>query len=461
MSSRPPFSASTYQERRDALRTSVGSGKILFLGNKESSKNFVDNWYHFRQDSTFLYYFGIDLPDLMAVIDCDGGKDYIIGDDLTIDHIVWTGPQPTISDLASQVGVSDTKATKEVKSLLTGQVHYLPPYRGVHTLQIHELLGIDVAAVSSGVSIDLIKAIIAQRNIKSAEEITEMHKACTITSKMHHAVMAAARPGMYEYELVGVAHKVAAEHNVHFSFPPILTKNGQTLHNHYHGNQLHEGDIVLYDGGGESLSNYAGDMTRTFPVGKTYSSKQKEIYEIVYQMHRSSIDALAPGKTYQSIHKASAAVMVDGLKALGLMKGDTHEAVESGAYAMFFPHGLGHMIGLDVHDMENLGENYVGYGDEVQRSTLFGMRSLRLGQRLQSGNCITVEPGIYFIPELMDMWKAEGKHMDFLNYDRMDSYRDFGGIRLEEDLAITDTGSEILGELVASSIEEIEAVRNK
>lgn len=460
MSNQPPFSAATYQSRRDTLRANVGSGQILLLGNQESSKNFVDNWYHFRQDSTFLYYFGIDLPDLMAVIDCDSGRDYIIGDDLTIDHIVWTGPQPTIAKLADGVGVSNTLETTKVTTLLKDKTHYLPPYRGEQTIQLHNILGSEINNIASGASMPLIQAIIAQRNIKSAEEIAEMHKACTITSKMHHAVMAAVRPGMYEYELVGVAHKVAAEHNVHFSFPPILTKNGQTLHNHYHGHQLKDGDIVLYDGGAEALSFYAGDMTRTFPVGRKYSSKQKEIYEIVYNMHRSSIDALAPGKTYQSIHLDSARVMVDGLKALGLMKGNTDEAVSSGAYAMFFPHGLGHMIGLDVHDMENLGEDHVGYGDAVERSTLFGLRSLRLGQTLQSGNCITVEPGIYFIPELMDMWRSEGKYMDFLNYDKMDSYKDFGGIRLEEDLVITAGGSELLGEPIASSVSEIEAVRN-
>jgi len=459
MSNQPPFSAATYQSRRDALRTKVGSGQILLLGNQEASKNFKDNWYHFRQDSTFLYYFGIDLPDLMAVIDCDSGRDYIIGDDLTIDHVVWTGPQPTVAELAAQVGVHNTLTTNTVGALLVGKVHYIPPYRGEQTIQLYNILGAEVNNIAAGVSMPLIHAIIAQRNIKTAEEITEMHKACTITSRMHHAVMAAARPGMYEYELVGVAHRVAAEHNVHFSFPPILTKNGQTLHNHYHGHQLLEGDIVLYDGGGESLSYYAGDMTRTFPVGRTYSTKQKEIYEVVYQMHRSSIAALAPGKTYQSIHLDAARVMVDGLKALGLMKGNTDDAVTSGAYAMFFPHGLGHMIGLDVHDMENLGEQHVGYGDGVERSTMFGLRSLRLGQRLESGNCITVEPGIYFIPELMDMWRGEGKYMDYLNYDKMEDYKDFGGIRLEEDFVITDKGSELLGEPVASSIGEIEGVR--
>jgi len=459
MTNKPPFSTSTYKARRDALRSAVGSGTILLLGNQNAPMNYKENYYHFRQDSSFLYYFGLDLPDLMAVIDCDSGKDYILGDDLTIDHIVWTGPQPSISELASGVGVTETRPLKDIKKVIGSQVHYLPPYRGVHTLQLGDILNCSINEINKDGSEKLVKAIIAQRNIKTAEEITEMHKACTITSKMHHAVISAVRPGMYEHELVGVAHKVAADHNVHFAYPAIMTKNGQTLHNHYHGNQLSEGDLVLYDGGTDAPSHYSGDMTRTFPVSKTFTAQQKEIYQLVHDMYTVAQEMLAPGVSYKSVHLQSATTMVDGLKAIGLMKGDTADAVSSGAYAMFFPHGLGHMIGLDVHDMENLGENLVGYGDDVERSTMFGLKSLRLGQKLQAGNCITVEPGIYFIPELMDMWKAEDRHADYLNFDAMNSYRDFGGIRLEDDYAITADGSELLGEPLVGDAEGIERIR--
>ncbi|MBT8220095.1 MAG: aminopeptidase P family protein [Bacteroidia bacterium] len=459
MPASPAFSATTYQQRRKVLREQIGFGQILILGNGESSRNFKDNWYPFRQDSSFLYYFGIDLPDIMGVIDCENDKDYLIGDDLTIDHIIWTGPQPTMSELGDKVGIDAILPSNKIQTIIGNSTHYLPPYRGEHYRQLSEILSRDIDEIETDASLPLIKAIVEQRNVKSTDEVIELHKATNITSAMHLAVMQSARPDMMEYELVGVAKRIAAEHNVEFSFPPILSKFGQTLHNHYHGNAISEGDMVLYDGGAESHSYYAGDMTRTFPVGKQYTNRQKEIYQIVYDCHRGAVEALAPGKRYMDIHLDVARTMVDGLKALGLMKGDTNEAVQAGAHALFFPHGLGHMIGLDVHDMENLGEVYVGYGDEFEKSTQFGLKSLRLGRTLQEGFALTVEPGIYFIPELIDKFSSEGQFVEYVNYDKLESYKDFGGIRLEEDFVITKDGSELLGTPLASSVEEIEAIR--
>ncbi|MEO9965666.1 MAG: aminopeptidase P family protein [Reichenbachiella sp.] len=461
------FSRETYIQRRNRLRKDVSQGLIVLLGNEESSMNFKDNWYHFRQDSSFLYFCAVSLPGLTAVLDCDSGEDMIFGDELTIDDIVWTGPQPTIASLAEKSGITNTAPTSQLevvlkKALSDGRkVHFTPPYREEHTTKLAAWTGKSIAEIRSGESIKLIKAIIAQRNIKSPEEIVELHKAVDLTADMHLAAMKFARPGMKESEIAAKINQVALAGEGQLSFPVILTKDGQTLHNHYHGNIIQEGDLILCDTGAEIQSGYAGDMTRTFPVASTFTQTQKELYQIVLNAHETAIAALKPGIKYKDIHLKACTKLAEGLIEVGLMKGNPEEAVAAGAHTMFFQCGLGHMMGMDVHDMENLGEQYVGYSDDLKKSTEFGLKSLRLGKELEAGFVITVEPGIYIIPELIDRWKAENKYTDFLNYDRLETYKSFGGIRIEEDFVITPSGADLLGKPVAKTVNDVEEIRKE
>lgn len=455
------FGTKTYQDRRDALRQSMGGGQVLLLGNKDSSINFKDNVYPFRQDSSFLYYFGLSIPGLMGVIDCDEeGKDYVLGLEATLDDIIWIGQQQSLMAWAERVGVFKVFPPEKLSSLLSSQVHYLPPYKSQHILLLQELLQLNTAAIEDGVSVKLIKSIVAQRNIKSEEEINEINNAVDITSRMHMEVLKAARPGMYEHELVGLAANVAYSHNVAFSFNPIMTINGQVLHNHDYSNQIKKGDLILFDGGTESAKFYAGDMTRTFPVDVQFTDRQRQVYDIVHAAHLHAVNLLAPGVRFIDIHLAAAKVLVQGLIDLGLMKGNPEDAVVRGAHTMFFQCGLGHMMGLDVHDMENLGEQYVGYTESLIKSKEFGLKSLRLGKALEVSNVLTVEPGIYIIPELIDLHKSSHKYDDFINYDELAHYRDFGGIRVEEDFVINDHGSTLLGTPLVTSSLEIEKLRN-
>jgi len=455
------FSAEVYKERRRKLRDKVGSGTILLLGNDESSINFKDNWYHFRQDSTFLYFYGINLPGLTAVINCDSGEEIIFGDELTMDHIVWTGPQPTIAELASQSGVEKTLPTSKISSNFGNKVHYLPPYRTHNQYKLSGWLSKPMSSVVSEASTTLIKAVVALRSYKTQEELNEIEKAVNITSAMHLGAMQFTKPGMVEAEVVGKIHQIAIAGGGNLSFPVIYTKNGQILHNHYHGNTLKENDLVLCDCGAETSMGYAGDMTRTFPAGTKFTSRQRELYQVALNAHEAAIAALKPGIKYKDVHLLASKTLVEGLTEVGLMKGNADEAVAAGAHTMFFQCGLGHMMGLDVHDMEDLGEQYVGYTESFKKSTEFGLKSLRLGKELEENFVITVEPGIYIIPELIDMWKAENKYADFINYDVLETYKDFGGIRIEEDFAITSDGARLLGKPVAKTIEDIERVRQE
>ena len=459
------FNATVYAERREKLKKSLGSGLVLFLGNEESSINFKDNWYHFRQDSNFLYFFGLSLPGLAAVIDVDNDKTTIYGDDLSIDAIVWTGPQPTIAALASRSGVRHTGTVKDLTLLLSGasqgaqKIHYLPPYRPENSLKLSAWLEMDQQAVSKGHSIPLIKAIVSQRSYKSELEITEINKAVDITADMHLTAMTLVAEGKKEVEIVGALHEVAIGAGGQLSFPVIFTKNGQILHNHYHGNMLQNGDLVLVDCGAETTSGYAGDMTRTFPVDDHFTTRQKELYEIVVNAHDTAVKALAPGMPFREVHLTACKALTEGLKGAGLMTGDVDEAVAAGAHTMFFQCGLGHMMGLDVHDMEDLGEQYVGYTETMKKSTAFGLKSLRLGRALEPGFVLTIEPGIYIIPELIDLWKSDNKHAAFINYEKLESYRDFGGIRIEEDFLITESGARLLGKPVPKTVAEVEKTR--
>jgi Xaa-Pro aminopeptidase len=460
------FAKDTYVSRRRQLMEAVqDGGLILLLGNEESSKNYKDNTYRFRQDSNFLYFLGLDQPHLAAVIDPQAGETTLFGDDLSIDHIVWMGPQPGMREKAERVGAERTAPYNTLGETLARasqagrQIHYLPPYRAENLLQLSRWLGLSPEEVEKGASVGLIKAIVKQASYKSAEEIAEIEKAVTISGQMHTAAMRAARAGMKEAELTGIVEGIAIGAGGDVAYPVILTVNGQTLHNHYHGNILQPGQLVLGDFGAETAMHYAGDITRTFPVDATFTTQQREIYELVLKAEVECIAGLKPGIPYREVHLKAARIMADGLKDLGLMQGDMEAAVAEGAHALFFPHGLGHMMGLDVHDMEDLGEQYVGYTDAIQRSDQFGLNALRLGRELEAGFVITVEPGLYFIPELINQWQQAGKFKDFINYDKVNEYRNFSGVRIEDDVLITEEGCRILGAPIPKTVAEVEALR--
>ena len=387
------FAKETYVQRRALLKKTIGSGVLLFLGNDEQGLNYEDNTFRYRQDSTFLYYFGLSFAGLSAIIDIDEDKEIIFGDELTIDHIVWMGTQPTLHEKASAVGISETRPSADIisylhKAVQKGQnIHYLPPYRAEHKLKLIDWLGIPPARQEG--SVPFIRAVVAQRNYKSAEEIVEIEKACDVTADMHITAMKVLRPGMYEYEVVAEMNRIAEMNNCELSFATIATINGQTLHNHYHGNKVKPGDLFLIDAGAELPSGYCGDMSSTVPADKTFTPRQRAVYEVQNAMHLESVKALRPGIPYMKVYEISAQVMVEGLKELGLMKGNAEDAVREGAHALFYPHGLGHMMGLDVHDMENLGEVWVGY-DGQPKSTQFGRKSQRLAIPLEPGFVHTV-----------------------------------------------------------------------
>ena len=460
------FAKSTYINRRKELSLKFKSGILLFPGNGESPMNYTDNTYHFRQDSSFLYYFGLNIPNLVGVIDIDENKDYIFGNDYKIDDIIWMGVQPKIVELANKCGINNTESLKTLTEILkkaqtqNREIHFLPPYRAETKIQLQNWLNIHPDTVKSKSSIKLIKATVNQRNYKSQEEIIEIEKAVNITVDMHLAAMQIIKPGITEAKVAAKVHQIALENGGNLSFPIIATINGQTLHNHYHGNTLKQGQMLLLDAGAETEMGYGGDMSSTMPVDLKFSVKQKEIYQIALNAHKTAINALKPGVLFSDIHLMAAKTIAEGLKEIGIMKGNIDNAVNNGAHALFFPCGLGHMMGLDIHDMENLGEEFVGYNEKA-KSTQFGLKSLRLGRKLETGFVLTIEPGIYFIPELIDMWKAENRHTDFLNYDKIEEYRNFGGIRNEEDFLITENGHRLLGKALPKTIEDVENERAK
>lgn len=456
------FAKETYVTRRDCLKKSVKAGLLLFLGNEESGMNYEDNTYHFRQDSTFLYFFGLTYAGLAAIIDMDEDKEIIFGDELTIDHIVWMGAQPTLREKAQRVGVVETRPTVDLKPYLEKAmakkqpIHYLPSYRAEHRLKLLDCLGVMPGMEQP--SVPFIRGVVNLRNYKTAEEIAEIERACNVTADMHIAAMKALRVGMKEYEVAAALEAVAQANGCRLAFPTIATVCRQTLHNHYHGHTVKPGDMLLVDAGAETEMGYAGDMSSTICADKTFTTRQKEIYDIQVAAHTAAVRALKPGVPFKEVYELSCRVICEGLKGLGLMKSDPAEAVAAGAHAMFFPCGLGHMMGLDVHDMENLGEVWVGY-DGQPKSTQFGRKSLRLARPLEAGFVLTIEPGIYFIPELMDYWKAEKRFADFINYDKLEGYRDFTGLRNEEDYLITEDGARLLGKKIPLTTEEVEALR--
>ncbi len=456
------FEAAVYQARRARLKADVGSGLILLLGNDEVGMNYAANTFHFRQDSTFLYFFAVDLPGLAAVIDIDEGTETLYGNDLTVADIVWTGPQPTMADYRKPGGIAASAPMAELDKALdaairTGRrIHFLLPYRTEHTLKLTHLLSIKPTMVAAYRSEALHKAVVAQRNIKSAEEIADIERAVNVSREMYLTAMAAAAPGKYEYEIVAEILRIAKARGCDPSFPVICSVHGETLHNHYHGNQMAAGDVFVLDSGVETAHKYASDITRTIPVNGTFSAQQRTCYDIVLRAQLAAIAAIKPGVPYRDVHMLVAKSFATDLKAAGLMKGDPDEAVAAGAHAMFFPHGLGHMLGLDVHDSENIGEAYVGYEPGIERSKQFGLGYLRLARTLQPGFVLTVEPGLYFIPQLIDQWKAEKQNEAFINYAEVEKYRNARGYRIEDDVVVTDAGNRVLGDPIPKAVADVE-----
>ena len=457
------FSRNIYVSRRQKLIKSVKEGLLLFLGNGEAPSNYSDNQYIFRQDSTWLYYFGIDKPDMAAIIDVESGEEKIFGDDVDIDDIIWMGPQPSVASQAEEVGVSRTAPLADldrvVKAALAKgrKVHFLPPYRFRNMIWLNSLLGVGFDRMKEEASVEFIKAVVEMRLVKEPCEIQQIDLACNLGYAMHMAATKLMKPGMLEQDLVGVMEGVVISGGYMTSFPTILSQNGETLHNHSHHQVLTEGRLTVIDAGAEIASHYCSDFTRTLPCSGRFTEQQKDIYTIVSEGNNLALGLARPGISYREVHLAVCRLMLQGLKNLGLVKGDVDEALAAGAAGLFMPHGLGHNMGLDVHDMENLGENYVGYDGTVTRSTQLGLGSLRMARVLKPGNVVTDEPGIYFIPALIDKWKAEGTCSDFIAFDKLDAYRSFGGIRIEDDLLITESGARLLGsKRLPRTVEEVE-----
>lgn len=462
------FNKTVYIDRREKLTQSVPSGLLLFLGNQLSSINFKDNTYYFRQDSTFLYYFGISKPDIAAIIDLDSGTTTLFGNELTIDEIIWTGELETFKEQGLQSGVEHIKPYHELKSTLEEgirkgrKIHFLPPYRPENSLLLADVLSQSVKEIQNSTSEEFIKAVVAQRSIKSAEEIIEIEKAVNTSIDMHFLAMKMAKPGITELNLASAIQELASNAGGNLAYQTIMTINGHILHNHDYSHTLKEGQLILNDSGAETAMGYAGDLTRTFPVGKKFTSIQKDLYNIVLNSFHDASRLLKASERYMNVHLQASKTLVEGLKGMGLMKGDADEAVAAGAHTLFFQCGTGHMMGLDVHDMEDLGEQYVGYTPTEKKNTQeFGLKSLRLGKALEPGFVVTVEPGIYFIPTLIDLWKSEKKHSAFINYEKVEEFRNFRGIRIEDDFLITKEGHRVLGKPLAKTVEEIENIRTE
>ena len=446
------FNKETYIRRRSELKKLVGNGVIILFGNNEAPANYPANGYApMRQDSSFLYYFGQHRDGLVGVIDIDNDEELLIGDDIDVEDIVWMGYTPSVADLAAEVGVSKTAPMKELKALcndalrLKRPVHFLPPYRFDTKIQIMDLLGIHPSQQKEAASLQLIKAVVKMRATKEPQEIEAIERACDVGYAMHTTAQLLIRPGITERFVGGQVDGVARSLAQGVSFATIFTQHGEIMHGNPSDAKLEEGRLALCDAGCE-LNDYCSDNTRTMPVSGKFSQRQLEIYTIVEACHDYVLEVAKPGVKYADVHFAVCRLMTERLKELGLMKGDTDEAVAAGAHAMFLPHGLGHMMGMDVHDMEGLGQIYVGF-DEETRPNLeqFGTNCLRMGRRLEEGFVVTDEPGIYFIPHLIDLWRKEGHCAEFLNFDKLETYKEFGGIRIEDDLLITKGGCRFMG----------------
>jgi Xaa-Pro aminopeptidase len=458
------FKSETYSGRRNRLHKIMKSGIGLFIGNNDAAMNYIANPYHFRQDSDFLYFFGLDLQGFAGIMDFDNGEDYIFGNDVDMDDIIWMGPQQTVKELAAKCGILNTSPMTKLEETIRiaiskgRKVHFLPPYRGETKMTLGSLLKENPCQMKTLASPELIKAVVSLRSIKEEVEIEEIESAVGIAYEMHVTAMKMCKPGVREQDIFGAIEGIALAKGAGPSFPTILSINGQTLHNHAHNNILREGRMMVTDCGAETNLHYASDFTRTTPVGGRFSDRQRDIYEVVLKANTEAIDAAKPGISNLDLHLMACRIIASGMKEIGLMKGDTNEAVTAGAHALFMPHGLGHMMGLDVHDMEGLGEDYVGYNEEIKRSFQFGLSFLRFALPYKQGHVFTIEPGIYFIPELINQWKSEKKFGEFINYDKVIGYKDFGGIRIEDNLLITEKGHRLLGKPIPKTAAEIESV---
>ena len=460
------FSSATYTRRRQALLNAdaPASGLVLLLGNEAAAMNYRGNPYPFRQDSTFLYYVGLDVPGLAAVIDLDDGQTRLYGDDPTLDDVIWMGDRPSVQALAERAGIETTAPRSTLVEDMTAAidasrpVHFLPPYRDRQTRQLGDLTGIRAERVEAYASRPLMHTVVHHRSVKSAEEIDQIETAVRTTVRMHRSAMRRARPGRREREVAGFLSGIADAYGRGLSFRPTCSIRGEILHNHDYSRTMDAGDLFLVDAGATSPEYYAGDVTRVTPVDGTFTDRQRPLYKAVLAAQRAAIEAIEPGVPFRDVHLHAARVLTEHLKALGLMQGDVDEAVAAGAHALFFPHGLGHMMGLDVHDMENLGEDRVGYADDQDRSSQFGLHTLRLARPLRTGFVVTVEPGCYFIPALIDQWRAANKHEAFIDYETVADYADFGGIRIEDDVLVTDEGAQILGPDLPKAPSAVEAL---
>ncbi len=463
------FNKETYTNRRSTLKERVGSGLIILPGNNETPINYPANTYKYRQDSTFLYYFGLERDGLVGLIDADNDREWLIGDDIDIDDIVWYGEVESVADMAAQTGVANSAPMSRLSQMVkeakeNGQkIHFLPPYRHDTMIQLLDLTGIHPSLQCDKASMTLIKEVVDQRAVKSPEEVAEIERACAIGYEMHTTAMRLCRPGVTEQYIAGVIGGIASSLGHSTSFPTILSMHGEIMHGNPSDTPLEAGRLMLCDAGAETNGHYASDNTRTTPISGTFSQRQRELYSIVEECHDHALTIARPGVKWWDVHFGVARLMTERLKELGLMKGDTDEAVAAGAHAMFMPHGLGHMMGLDVHDMEGLGQTYVGFDDEVRPDLeQFGTNCLRCGRRLQEGWVMSDEPGIYFIPALIDDWKASGHCAEFLNFPMLETYKDFGGIRIEDDILITKDGCRMLGkERIPYHIDDVEAYINK
>lgn len=447
------FDTATYIRRRNELKKLVKEGIIILFGNNESPANFPNNGYYpFRQDSSFLYYFGLQRDGLVGIIDIDNDKDILVGNDIDIEDIVWYGSVESMTEMMQRCGAQETLPMKALKTICNEalskhrKIHFLPPYRHDIKIQVFDLLGVHPIQQKEAASMELIKAVVKMRSAKEQQEIEELERAAVIGYKMHTTAMRLTKPGVTEKFVSGQVDGIAHSYGAMVSFPTIYTQHGEILHGAPSMNKLDEGRLVLCDAGGETLNNYCSDNTRTMPVNGKFTQRQLEIYSIVEACHDYTLELAKPGVKYADVHFAVCRLMFDRLKELGLAKGNTEEAVRAGAHAMFLPHGLGHMMGMDVHDMENLDQINVGF-DEETRPNLeqFGTNCLRMGRRLEEGFVVTDEPGIYFIPALIDEWKAKKHCAEYLNFDKLETYKDFGGIRIEDDVLITKDGCRFIG----------------
>jgi len=444
------FEASLYAARRRALMESVKTGCILLPGNDLVGMNYHANAFDFRQDGSFLYFAGLDEPGHCLWLDCESGEEMLCGPSLGLDHTIWSGAAPSLPELAARSGIENAWTMADLAAACHDAqrpgraVHYLPPYQGEGVLRICRLLGAAPDTVEAGASQKLVRAVVALRSVKSGEEVDEIRQAVALSAQMYAELMAACTPGVAEMELYGRMQGFILARGSREAFPMILSQRGEVLHNHSHDQTLSEGDLLLVDSGVVSPLGYASDITRTLPVGGRFTRRQLDIYEIVLRALAEGTSRMGPGVPFVECHFSAATQVAQGLTDLGLMRGDPAEAVAQGAHALFFPHGLGHMLGLDVHDMEALGEDFVGYDEEFRRSTQFGLSSLRMARRLQPGFVMTVEPGIYFIPALIGQWREARRLEEFINYEAIDAYLDFGGIRIEDDVLVTEHGHEVL-----------------